>query len=994
LEIFGLSQSTDRVLRFLGYALDPANAQLRHGDRVIPVRPKTLTVLCYLAERPGRLVTRRELLDAVWEDTAVTEGLLTTSVTELRHALADDPHTPRIIETVHRRGYRFIARIGRRSTIDSRELSSQEPETRDHTPATGTLGREADLAELDAWLQRALAGQRQVGFIVGEAGIGKTTLVNAFLSGLRTRHPGVLIAREQCLERHGATALAVEPYLPVLEALGRLRASPEAPALLGLLRRHAPSWLAVLPELLDSEAAEALQVSAGSTTRERMLRELISFVEALTIPLVVVLEDLHWSDYATLDLVAALAPRREPAPLLLIGTYRPVDVAVHEHPLKNVHRDLRERGQCRDLWLQHLGENAVADYLRARCPGLASADELARVVHERTDGNPLFMVNVVDHLAAEGVIVETDGQWALTVDVTQVAPGVPDGLRQLLTAQIERLSEAERAALEAGSVAGRTFSAASVAAALDEDVVEVEARLEHLARREQLVRVAGESAWPDGTAAGRYQFIHSLYQDVLSGRVPPARRRRLHARIAVRLEAAYGDKATEVAARLAAHFEAAGQTERAVLYLEEAAARAARMGTTREAAALLEHGLKLLAALPRTPERTGHTAQLTRALGITLLPHLGFAAPEVEDAFARLRLLSRELDDPVQLFLAVATLTGIYTVRARFDRAAETAGQLAELTARLPVPPFPFVSHVCSGIVCFHSGLLVEARAHFESALALADSSAGVPAERPDTPRLWTPMDVHTHALNYEANTLLHLGYPMQAREGCRQAAERASTAAAPVDRANTASIACGVHLHLRDAEGLARAANEALSLGQDYGFPLAMAIGNFARGWILVAAGEYGGGIAAMNGGIAVFRATGHLVSLPALLTILASAHAQAGHIDAAQKLVAEARACVETTREVRLEAEIHRLEGELQLTRSETGAAERSLRRAVEIARAQGARWWELRASVSLARLLQQQRKRAAARRTLEPITRSFTEGLDTPDVQAAQALLGELC
>lgn len=985
-----MDDSASSVLCFVGFALDAENAQLRRGERVVPLRPKTLAVLRCLAERPGRLVTRPELLDAVWGQAAVSEGVLTSCVKELRRALADDPRTPHIIETAHRHGYRFIAEI------QAGRGFGKEAATRPTPSTLAFVGRESELAELDTWLRCALGRERQVGFIAGEAGIGKTTLVDTFLSRLNTQHPGLLVARAHCLEHHGPTALAAEPYLPVLEALGRLRAAPEAPALLGLLRRYAPSWLGLLHGVLDSERAPAPQAPAVATTRQRMLRELTAFVEALPVPLVVVVEDLHWCDYATLDLVAALAQARAPAPLLLIGTYRPVDVAVHKHPLKSVHQELRAHGQCRDLWLRHLDEDAVADYLRMRCPGLPSADRLARVLHERTDGNPLFMVNVVDHLVTAGALVETDGHWALAVHVAEVVPGASEGLRQLLTTQIEGLPHAEREVLEVGSVVGRTFSAALVAAALDQDVVEVEDRVEHLARREQLVRAADESTWPDGTVAGRYRFIHSLYQDVLTTRVPPARRRQLHARIAARLEAGYGDQAAEVAARLASHFEASGQTECAIPYLEESAARATKMGTSREAAALLAHGLSLLATLPRTPERTSQTARLCMALGMALQPHCGFAAKEVEDAFARARELSAEIDDPALLFLGVVVLTGVYTVQARLDRAAQTAAQLVELMARLPVPPVPFVGHVFIGMVRFHSGSLSEARTHFEQALAsVADSgSAGRRWVEPqaDTSRIAIPLDLRVHTLSYLASTLFQQGYPEQARQRCEQAAERATTAG-PFDRGNAASFACWVHMHLRDAARLARAANEVVSLGEDYGFPLATAIGRFAQGQMLVASGDYDSGIAGMMEGIAVYRATRQLVSVPGLLTVLAGSQAQAGQIAGALESVAEARALAAGAGEVRFEAEIHRLEGELQLARSEIVAAERSLRRAIEIAQEQGARWWELRASVSLARLLRHRRKRTAARDVLEPITRSFTEGLDTSDVQAAHALLGEL-
>jgi predicted ATPase len=272
------------------------------------------------------------------------------------------------------------------------------------------VGREVELGKLQGWLEKALQGKRQIVFVTGEAGIGKTTVVDAFMERAAAEG-GLWIGRGQCLEHYGAG----EAYLPVLEALGRLCRGPGGERLIALLEQHAPTWLVQMPALLNPVDLEALQRKVQGATRERMLREMAEAMEALTAerPLVLVLEDLHWSDHATLDLISMLAQRREPARLLVIGTYRPEEVAASGHPLKTVKQALQLHGQCEELRLELLTEAAVAQYLTARFAGNQAPTKLARMVHRRTDGNPLFMVNMVDHMVRQGWVVEVDGRWEM-----------------------------------------------------------------------------------------------------------------------------------------------------------------------------------------------------------------------------------------------------------------------------------------------------------------------------------------------------------------------------------------------------------------------------------------------------------------------------------------------------------------------------------------------------------------------------------------------------
>src|SRR5262249_17169845 len=266
----------------------------------------------------------------------------------------------------------------------------------------------------------------------------------------------------QCAESYGSR----EPYLPVLDALGRLCRESQPEWLIALLREHAPTWLMQMPWLLETEDRDALRRDVMGATQERMLREMAEAVEALAAeaPLVLVVEDLHWSDAATLDLLALLARRQEPARLLVIATARSETVSAHQD--EAMRRDLQAQGHCQELSLQLLSEAAVGDYLRERFPGSGFPSGLARVIHQRTEGNPLFMTSVVDDLRGRGLLTGSNDRWELLAAPEMLEGDVPENVRQMIERQLSRLDPDEQRFLEAGSVADMEFSAAAVAAAL------------------------------------------------------------------------------------------------------------------------------------------------------------------------------------------------------------------------------------------------------------------------------------------------------------------------------------------------------------------------------------------------------------------------------------------------------------------------------------------------------------------------------------------------
>ena len=434
-------------MRFGPFCLDARQGRLWRGDEIIVLRPRAFAVLCYVAARPGSLVPREELLQQVWKGVQVSGAVVRACIRDIRAAFGDKATSPQYLETMGRQGYRFLG--GR---------DGNSPERLDAGPV---VGREAEVAQLQQWYRRALAGERQLVFLSGEVGIGKTTVVELFLASLIGSQ--ARISRGQCVEQYGAG----EPYLPILEALGHLGQAPRGERVVAALRRYAPMWLVQLTGLVPEAEWEPLRSRVWGMTRLRMLRELADVMAMLTaeMPLVMVLENLHWSDPATIDLLSYLAQRREPVRLPVLVTYRPEDAALSDHPVRGLVQELYERGLCTEVRLQELTAADVTAYVAGQLGG-AVAPALAARLYQRTEGHALFLVNMLEHLKHQGLLVRTGAEWTLRVDGMTTAIGLPARLQQLVTRRIEALPEPAQRVLEAAAVAGQAFPVATVAAGL------------------------------------------------------------------------------------------------------------------------------------------------------------------------------------------------------------------------------------------------------------------------------------------------------------------------------------------------------------------------------------------------------------------------------------------------------------------------------------------------------------------------------------------------
>ena len=592
--------------QFGPFRLDTGNQCLLHNGGPVALPPKPFAVLRYLVENPGRLITHDELLDKLWPETYVQPQVLRTYMLDLRKLLGDDAGHPRFIQTLPKRGYCFVAQV-----VESAEALSKRPDTSApqpvHSLATAMpvppsiVGREGELALLTAQLPAITRGERRVVFIAGEAGIGKTALVDAFCRQVDSSQAAT-IARGQCVQGIGSK----EEYYPVMEALSRLCASPRGEAACRILSRIAPAWLA------NGHEPESAPVSNARPAHERTVGDLCAALEDLSAesPLILVFEDLDWADDSTLNLISALARRRAPASLMVVATYRSRKSAA-EHSLKPLKQDLLLRRLCIEIQLTPLGKKSVAQLLRRELQQEILPEGLDAFVHQRSEGNPLFAIATLHHLIALRFLVRRGAgaaaSWEQRTPFHEIEAGVPEALAQMIELDIERLTPAEQHMLEAGSLLNVAFPAWAVAAALEKDPAEIEEALDDLAHRLYFVERAGEDELPDGTRSAFYIFAHGLYREFLAQRQPEARRARRHIRMADRLGCLFAGRESSVAREMAMHYEAAGNWYRAATALHAAAGHAQNRRAHADAAELLERALRLLDNLdPASLEPANH----------------------------------------------------------------------------------------------------------------------------------------------------------------------------------------------------------------------------------------------------------------------------------------------------------------------------------------------------------------------------------------------------
>ena len=615
---------SSQSLKFGPYRVDRDQRLLFRGSEIIPLAPRLYDTLWALVEKGGRIVDKEDLLRRVWQDAFVEEGSLARNVSTLRKILGESPRDQKYIVTVPKRGYRFAATVTACRASDQRQDGADPiwsgpasaenscgegngaipfstghllSELRAQKIAPNFVGRHLEMKQLEGHFENMLGGGGKLVFLTGEAGMGKSSLAEWFVNSIRPRHPELRVATGRSVEQYGPG----ESYLPFLDALSGLLCE-YGNQIRNQLRRQAPTWCLQLSAFASGAEMEALRSETAGATNQRMLREMGDALGALSLdaPLLLLLEDLHWADRPTIDLLRHLCHRLETQRVLLLATVRPEHIQMPAHALKNCIADMKARQSCDEIVLDALSEDEIRILLCRRFEPNQFPDDFASLIRKRADGHPLFTVSLLDFLAGSGDIVHDGVNWNLASPPAQMVQKIPESVRAMIRQKSEVLEPDARLALQYASIEGEEFLSSVVARLLDTEQLRVEEGLLPLAQTHRMIRVCGEEELPDGALVTRYAFAHALYQSVFYEEIVGARRTQLHDTAGEQLLKHYGDLAPRIAGQLAMHFERGRNWVRAIEFLMITAASARNMYANSEAEEHYTHALEISARLPES----------------------------------------------------------------------------------------------------------------------------------------------------------------------------------------------------------------------------------------------------------------------------------------------------------------------------------------------------------------------------------------------------------
>ncbi|HET6468845.1 MAG TPA: adenylate/guanylate cyclase domain-containing protein [Geminicoccaceae bacterium] len=840
---------------------------------------------------------------------------------------------------------------------------------------TPLVGREHELGLLlDRW-QQAREGEGQVVLLSGEAGIGKSRLVRALRERLAAEPCTPL--SHFCSPFHQTSAL--QPVIELLErTAGLARDEPPEQSLgkLEALLARGTAEVAVAAPLI----ASLLSIPTGgrypvsNLTPQRQKEEtfaaLLAQLTGLAAkePVLVVYEDVHWADPSTLELVDRMIERVQRLPVLVLVTFRPEFVPPW-------HR----RAHVSSLALSRLSRSRGSAMVAELTRGKPLPAEVADQILARTDGVPLFVEELTKAVLESGQLTETAGQWALAGPQAPLA--IPATLRDSLMARLDRLGPVKEVAQVAACI-GREF---------DYELLAAVAPLDGAALRDALQRLTDvELVFGQGAEPYRsYVFKHALVRDAAYDSLLRTRRQQLHARITAAIEGSFPEVAETRPELLARHCTEAGLTEQAVDYWQRAGQQALAHAAMAEALEQLGRGLELLDGLSPGPEHRRRELGLQLALGQASTAARGFAAPETGRAYGRAHSLCLELGDVPELFPILYGESVFHLQRGAPGTAHELARELLRLAEERGDGAARVIGHRMVGSALCQLGRPVASRDHFQAALTLYDPV------RDRTSALVYAIDSRVMCLSWLSHVLTILGQPEEAEAAARDVPGHADELAHPVTSVVALAWGCMFRQLRREREDARAQADAAVALAAEQGFPLYRAAGTVVRGWTLVEGGALAEGVAEIRDGLAGYAATGAELWSPYFLGLLAAALGRAGEAAGGLEAVADALGRVERTGARWFEAELHRLGGELSLLLAapDPAGAEAGFRRALGVARGQGARLWALRAATRLARLWLARGRHSEARDLLAPIHNRFSEGFNLPDLVEARALLDAL-
>ncbi|MEO7274546.1 MAG: BREX system ATP-binding domain-containing protein [Vicinamibacterales bacterium] len=846
------------------------------------------------------------------------------------------------------------------------------------------VGRDQELARLMHELATVRAGRSRMVFVTGEAGAGKTTLVDAFLRTLEETREPVRVGRGRCSERLAGS----EAYLPVLELLDSLQRSEQHGSLSRLLRAIAPSWYAqIMPPASDDSSAARLAADTVGGSQERLKREIASLLEEVSRvqPVVLWIDDMHWADPSTTDLTGYLARRLETSRVLLIVTARASELAQSHHPFLSVKLDLMSRGLCREIAPGLLDEAAIDRYLALQFPEHAFPTGLAALIHERTEGSPLFMADLLRDLRRRQVLRQQDGRWQVTDALTTLARELPDSVRSLIQRKVDALDETDRRLLSAAAVQGLDFDSATLAAVLALADDQIEDRLDRLEREYALVRFVSEAESGDRSLTLRYRFAHHIYHHAFYDALRVTRRATLSRAIAETLVQRSAGQPGEGAATIAILFETARDHIRAAEYFNQAAQAAARLYAHDETVRLSQRGLALLASEPEGAARAAAELDLQMTLGLAIKTSKGYAVSEAGAAYGRARELARQVSDPSRVIPALIGLSAHRVVSGELPLAHEIGLEMLALFERLGDPNLQMIGEWSLGAALFHLGHLEAGHAHLVRGLALHDPAF-------HGARVWqTGIEPGLFCRCELSRTFLLRGYPDQGLAMVREAVRLARALDHPQPLAFALLFDVMARVALRTPRQALETYDELVGLCRRYGIAQEMHWATPLRGRAMVELGDTDAGVHEMEEGLAAHTITRSALLRPYYLVLYAGALVRVGREADAARVLEQAAALATSSGQTSYEAERHRLQGALHARQpGRAAAADASFKSAVETARAQGAHWLELRSARAYADFLVNHDRAAEAGALLRPVLAWFSEGRETLDYVYAESLL----
>ena len=841
---------------------------------------------------------------------------------------------------------------------------------------TKFVGREREMEAMHNAAELARGGRGQIVAAMAEAGTGKSRL---FLEFKAKNQSGWMVLEAFSVSHGKASA-----YLPVLDLLhGYFKITGEddqrtrREKLTGrvlALDRSLEDTLPYLFSLLGVAKGEDPLAQMDGQARKRRTLDAIKRIllrESLNQPLMVIFEDLHWIDEETQGFLNLLAESIGTARVLMLVNYRPE--YSHQWNSKTYYTQLR---------LDPLGKESAEEMLTAMVGDGAEMRPLKRLIIEKTEGNPFFMEETVQVLLDEGALMHDGAMVKLTKPIAKLK--IPPTVQGILAARIDRLAPDRKELLQTLAVIGKEFALSLVCAVTGRTSDDLGRMLDDL----QL----GEFIYEQPTVGDvEYTFKHALTQEVAYNSVLIERRKQLHERIGGALETLNATSLDDHLAELAHHYSRGDNVGKAVEYLERAGNQAMQRSAYTDAINGLTSAIDLVHKLPDTPERTRRELLLRLAVGPASITTKGWGAQEVRRAYARARELCAQLGDPPEEFFP--TLYGLWLerlIQGELPRSYELAQEFMQRAESAQDPAIQLYGRYVLGNSSLWMGDFVLAREHFEAAIAFYD---------PERHRIlsvrFEGVDANINNLPMLALALWHLGYPDQARARNNEAIALAERLSHPRSLARALWSATVLHQYSRDVPATQVSAESVLALSAEHGTNEWLPWSTGLLGWAMAMRGRHAEGIALIREGQAVARPTGLGVWHPYTFSMLAEANIEAGHLNDAQDALTEALAIAHQSEEREAEAEIYRLQGELALRRedSDTAEAQQCFERAIEVARKQSAKSWELRATMSLARLLRDTGRRDEARAMLAEIYNWFTEGFDTLDLKDAKSLLNEL-